>query len=208
MLRIVPDGINYACGLSLAGVIVSYFANPYLGIPLYLLALFCLWFFRDPERTIPPGPVMVSPADGKVLSIKETEHGLRRLSIFLNVFNVHVARSPVGGTLSSVTYAKGKFHVASLESASLENEKSTFVVQTEERPVTFSLVAGLVARRIVTYKAAGQPVARGERIGMMKFGSRVDLWIGPEWDITVQGGEKVSAGTTVVARLRPAPAAE
>lgn len=204
MLRIVSDGINYACGLTLAGLGLSYFFNPYLGVPLYLAALFCLWFFRDPERRSPGGDVMVAPADGKVISIKNGANEPSRVSIFLNIFNVHVARAPVGGHIQALTYSKGKFRVASLEAASLENEKSTFEVDSGGSRVVFSMIAGLIARRIVTYKSAGEAVAIGERIGLMKFGSRVDVFIGSEWKVTAQTGQKVKAGVTVIAR-RAAP---
>ena len=107
MLRIVSDGINYACGLTLAGLILSYFFNPYLGIPLYVIALFCLWFFRDPERKPPSGDVMVAPADGKVISIRKGSDELVRVSIFLNIFNVHVARSPAAGAFAGSPIPKG-----------------------------------------------------------------------------------------------------
>jgi phosphatidylserine decarboxylase len=200
VLRIVSDGINYACGLTLAGLILSYFFNPYLGIPLYLLALFCLWFFRDPERSVPAGDVMVAPADGKVVSIKNAYAEQARISIFLNIFNVHVARSPVAGFISDVTYTKGKFRVASMEEASAENEKNTFRLESNGSQVVFSLIAGLIARRIVSYKRSGDTVSTGERVGLMKFGSRVDVFFGPEWEVQVRSGQKVSAGVTVIAR--------
>lgn len=199
-MRIVSDGINYACGLTLAGLILSYFFNPYLGVPLYIIALFCLWFFRDPERRSPAGDVMVAPADGKVVSIRNGLDEPARISIFLNIFNVHVARSPVGGHIRRLSYSKGKFRVASLEAASLENEKSTFDVDAGGSTVVFSLIAGLIARRIVTYKNTGDVVAMGERIGLMKFGSRVDVFMGNEWKIVAETGQKVTAGVTVIAR--------
>lgn len=199
MLHIVSDGINYACGLSLAGLILSYFFHPYLGLPLYLVALFCLWFFRDPERKIPDGDVMVAPADGRIVSIKAGQGEETRLSIFLNIFNVHVARSPVAGRIAELTHTKGKFRVASLDEASVENERSTIRIDTPGRAVVFNLIAGLIARRIVCYKREGETVARGERIGLMKFGSRVDVFIGREWRVVVESGQKVSAGTTIIA---------
>lgn len=198
-MHIVSDGINYACGLSLAGLILSYFFHPYLGLPLYLVALFCLWFFRDPERKIPDGDVMVAPADGRIVSIKAGQGEETRLSIFLNIFNVHVARSPVAGRIAELTHTKGKFRVASLDEASVENERSTIRIDTPGRAVVFNLIAGLIARRIVCYKREGETVARGERIGLMKFGSRVDVFIGREWRVVVESGQKVSAGTTIIA---------
>ena len=200
MLRIVSDGINYACGLTLAGLILSYFFNPYLGVPLYIIALFCLWVFRDPERRSAVGDVMVAPADGKVISIRNGSDEPARISIFLNIFNVHIARSPVGGRIRRLSYSKGKFRVASLEAASVENEKSTFDVDAGGSTVVFSLIAGLIARRIVTYKNTGDAVVMGERVGLMKFGSRVDVFMGNEWKIVAETGQKVTAGVTVIAR--------
>src|SRR5689334_4963133 len=143
---------------------------------------------------------MVAPADGKVVSIRNGLDEPARISIFLNIFNVHVARSPVGGHIRRLSYSKGKFRVASLEAASLENEKSTFDVDAGGSTVVFSLIAGLIARRIVTYKNTGDVVAMGERIGLMKFGSRVDVFMGNEWKIVAETGQKVTAGVTVIAR--------
>ena len=143
---------------------------------------------------------MLAPADGKILAIKAMSPEQTRLSIFLNIFNVHVTRSPVAGRISEVAYSKGKFRVASLEAASVENEKNTFYLDTGNSKVVFSLVAGLIARRIVSYKKTGDLVASGERVGLMKFGSRVDLFFGPEWQVEVQNGQKVVAGVTVIAR--------
>lgn len=202
MLRIVSDGINYACGLTLGGVALSYFLNPWLGTPLYLVALFCLWFFRDPDRKVPPGDVLVSPADGKVVLIYDVAPNEKRVSVFLNIFNVHVTRSPVGGRISEVSYQKGKFRVASMEKASTENEQNTIRLDANGSKVVFSQIAGLIARRIVCYKKAGDVVATGERVGLIKFGSRVDVFIGPEWELVVNRGQKVSAGSTVLARRR------
>jgi phosphatidylserine decarboxylase len=203
VLHIVSDGINYACGLTLGGLALSYFLNPWLGAPLYFLALFCLWFFRDPDREVPPGDVLVSPADGKVVLIHDLATNEKRVSVFLNIFNVHVTRSPVAGRISEVSYQKGKFRVASLELASTENEQNTIRLDSNGSKVAFSQIAGLIARRIICYKKAGDTVAVGERVGLIKFGSRVDVFIGPEWELVVSRGQKVSAGSTVLARKRP-----
>jgi phosphatidylserine decarboxylase len=198
----VVTGIYYARGLTVAGLLMSWMTrSPYYGIPLYVLALFCLYFFRDPDRVIPPGPVAVSPADGKVVAVKP-EGTVTRLSIFLNVFDVHVNRSPIGGTLAVVKYQKGKFLVASREQASVQNEMNTVTVDGEEGRVVFKQIAGLIARRIIFYKRPGERVEKGERIGLIKFGSRVDVLFGPEWEITVQPGERVAAGSSVVAKRR------
>lgn len=203
-MRIVPDGIYYACGLTLVGVAASYFLNPWVGFPCYILAAFCLYFFRDPDRVAPAGDFLVAPADGKVVSIRQITPQMMRISIFLNVFNVHVNRTPVSGRISEVLYQQGKFLVASHEAASMENEQNTLVVQTVVRGkpsrVVCRQIAGLIARRIVCYKQTGDTVAAGERIGYIKFGSRMDILFGPEWTHTVKIGDRVSAGVSILAR--------
>jgi phosphatidylserine decarboxylase len=198
-LRIVPDGIYYACGLTLVGLALSYFLNPWVGVPLYVLAAFCLYFFRDPERIPPPGNVIVSPADGKVVSIRKVSDTDTRVSIFLNIFDVHVNRAPIPGTITDVQYQRGKFRIASHETASSENEQNTLVVEGSGTRVVCRQIAGLIARRIVCYKRPGDCVAKGERIGYIKFGSRVDVLFGPEWRTAVQLGDKVAGGTSILA---------
>ncbi|MBV8819083.1 MAG: phosphatidylserine decarboxylase [Acidobacteriaceae bacterium] len=203
----VVDGIYYALGLAAGGALVTYLLNPYVGIPFFLLALFCLYFFRDPNREVPAGPVAVSPADGKVVSIKADSSSSTRVSIFLNIFDVHVNRAPVEGRIGQVRYQPGKFLVASKELASTHNEQNTAtVVQADGTQVVFSQIAGLIARRIVFRKKPGDTVEKGERIGLIKFGSRVDVFFGPEWEVVVQSGEHVSAGSTVLARRKSAHA--
>jgi len=200
----VIDGIYYALGLAAGGAAVWYLTRPGFAVPLFLLALFCLYFFRDPERTIPEGPVAVSPADGKVVGIRTDPGAPARISIFLNVFDVHVNRAPVGGRIAKVDYTKGKFLVASREIASSENERNEVTIQSEGSCVVFSQIAGLIARRIVFWKKPGDMVAKGERVGLIKFGSRVDVFLGPEWDITVKAGERVAGGSSVLARRKEA----
>ena len=202
-MRIVRDGIYYACGLTLTGVGLSYFLNPWVGVPFYLLAAFCLYFFRDPERIPPPGDVMVAPADGKVVAIRQISAETTRVSIFLNIFNVHVNRTPIPGTVTDVVYQEGKFLVASNESASADNEQNTLVVEGAGTRVICRQIAGLIARRIVCFKKPGDSLAPAERIGYIKFGSRVDVLYGPEWRTAVKVGDKVSAGTSILASRKP-----
>jgi phosphatidylserine decarboxylase len=201
-LRVVPDGIYYACGLSLAGLALSYFLNPWAGAPLYVLALYCLYFFRDPDRTAPTGNFILAPADGKVVAVRDLASGETRVSIFLNIFNVHVNRTPIPGKITNVVYQKGKFLVASHEAASAENEQNTLTLQGQSSRVICRQIAGLIARRIVCYKHAGDVLAPGERIGYIKFGSRVDVLFGPEWAARVKIGDRVSAGTSILASPR------
>ncbi len=199
---IVIDGVYYALALAGAGGLVCWLAGPWFGAPLWVLALFCLYFFRDPERAIPQGPLAVAPADGKVVAVKAEGGDLRRISIFLNIFDVHVNRTPVAGTISHVEYHRGSFHVASREQCSSENEQNIVTVEGEGSSVVFKQIAGLIARRIVFDKKPGDRVAAGERVGLIKFGSRVDVLLGPEWEIAVRPGDRVSAGSSVIARRR------
>lgn len=145
---------------------------------------------------------MVAPADGKVVSVRQMPSGETRVSIFLNIFNVHVNRTPIPGKITEIVYQKGKFLVASHEAASSENEQNTLVVEGPSTRVVCRQIAGLIARRIVCYKRAGDVLAPGERIGYIKFGSRVDVLFGPEWNANVKIGDKVSAGASILARPR------
>lgn len=198
----VRDGIYYALGFTAGGAFVSWLMHdPWRGMPLFLLAAFFAWFFRDPDRLVPAGPVAVSPADGRVMSVVTEGPGVTRISIFLNVFDVHVNRSPISGVITDVTYRKGKFLVASREIASAQNEQNSLTVRASDGTlVTFRQIAGLIARRIVCTKKPGDFVQAGERIGMIRFGSRCDVLLGPEWRIEVSPGARVSAGTSVLAR--------
>src|ERR1700760_951358 len=151
----VRDGILYALGFTAAGVLISWLAGPLVAFPLFVLAAFCAWFFRDPERPIPVGPVAVSPADGKVVAVVE-EGRNTRISIFLNIFDVHVNRSPISGVIADFTYQKGKFLVASLEAASSDNEQTVITVRAQDgTQVVFKQIAGLIARRIIFSKKPG-----------------------------------------------------
>jgi phosphatidylserine decarboxylase len=198
----VVTGIYYAAGLVASGLVISWLARPVWGIPFYILALFCLYFFRDPERQPPPGPVAVSPADGKVVAVKDEGGGKRRVSIFLSVFDVHVNRTPISGRIASVDYKPGQFLVASREEASSANEQNTVTVEGDGTRVVFKQIAGLVARRIVFNKRVGDQVRIGERVGLIQFGSRMDVVFGSEWEVQARLGERVRAGSSVIARRK------
>lgn len=197
---IVVDGIYYALALIAAGGLVTWAAGPGFAVPLWLVAAFCLYFFRDPDRAIPAGDVAVSPADGKVVAVKPESATLNRISIFLNIFDVHVNRAPIAGDIVKVQYQPGKFHVASQEICSDQNEQNVVTVAGDGTTVIFKQIAGLIARRIVFRKKPGDRVATGERVGLIKFGSRVDVLLGPEWQIVVRPGMRVSAGSSVIAK--------
>ena len=197
----VVDGIYYALGSLAGGVAVAWLTGQSLAaVPFFLFAVFCLYFFRDPDRTVPEGPVAVSPADGKVMAVKHEDARTTRVSIFLNIFDVHVNRSPVSGRISEVAYMKGEFLVASKERASIKNEQNVVTVETPDGVrLVFKQIAGLIARRIVFRKSVGDTVSAGERVGLMKFGSRMDVLFGPEWKIVVQPGQHVSGGSSILA---------
>jgi phosphatidylserine decarboxylase len=204
---VVADGIYYALALGAGGALVSYLTRPWWALPFFILALFCLYFFRDPDRSIPDGPVAVSPADGKVVAVKAEDAGRTRISIFLNIFDVHVNRTPIAGAITEVKYHPGEFLVASREEASSRNEQNEVTVEGEGTRVVFHQIAGLIARRVVFHKRVGDRVAKGERVGMIKFGSRVDVFFGPEWEVVVAPGVRVAGGASVIARRRPVGAA-
>ena len=201
----VRDGYYYGFMLLGAAVLVGWLTTPvWAAIPM-LLACFFLWFFRDPERAIPSGPgVIVAPADGKVTAIMPATwngKGYLRISIFLNVFNVHVNRSPMGGVIRSAQYQEGKFLNAMNEACADLNEQNTVTVEGEGHTVIFKQIAGLQARRIVFTKQIGQKVERGERVGLIKFGSRTDLLLDPGATILVKTGDRVKGGSSVLAYL-------
>ncbi len=197
----VKDGIILALAFAAAGVAVGEFLDPRLGLPLFVAAAFFLFFFRDPERKVPEGDVVVSPADGSVAMIQPFGDNQRRISIFLSVFDVHVNRSPVGGRITAVDYRKGKFVNAMRADASDENERNVVEVRADDgSTVAFSQIAGLLARRIVFHPKVGDRVETGQRVGMIKFGSRVDVFLGPEWEIVVQPNDVVAGGSSILAR--------
>jgi phosphatidylserine decarboxylase len=170
-----------------------------------LLAAFFLWFFRDPERTIPTGPgLIVSPGDGLVTetaSIQTPQGPRQRISIFLSVFDVHVNRSPIGGVLTSVRYQKGQYLNAMNPDSADRNEQNIATVSGEGMEVTFKQIAGLLARRIVFNLKVGDTVERGQRVGLIKFGSRVNVIVPAETVLRVKAGQRVKGGSSVLAAM-------
>ncbi|GMV07308.1 MAG: phosphatidylserine decarboxylase proenzyme [Gemmatimonadota bacterium] len=182
-------------------------AGQVLASVLTVLALFVLWFFRDPERRIPTeAGVVVAPGEGRVIVVEESEEptyvrgGCRKVSIFLSVFDIHVQRAPCAGTVEHRVYKPGTYAVAWLDKASDDNEQASLGLATPHGKVLVRQIAGLIARRIVTYPVEGQAVARGERIGLIRFGSRVDLFFPLDWEVTCAVGDRAVAGLTVLAR--------
>src|SRR5216684_2983588 len=207
----VKEGYSFGVPLLLLGG-VSFLLQWYVATAvLVFLAAFVFSFFRDPERVIPTEPgAVVSPADGRVVVVNDEENAGRpgkRVSIFLAVWNVHVNRSPAAGTITNMEYRPGKFLAAMRERASVENEQNVFTLSTDGGEMVFKQIAGLIARRVVSWKKAGEKVARGERIGLVRFGSRVDLWVPKEAEILVKVGDNVRGGSSVLALLPVKPVA-
>jgi phosphatidylserine decarboxylase len=201
----VRDAYYFALPLLGAAALVGWLTTPLWAAPAILLAVFFFWFFRDPERAVPVAPnLMVSPADGKVTNIcRTTFEGVSYLhiSIFLNVFDVHVNRSPIAGVIRRVSYQKGKFLNAMNPASADQNEQNLVTVEGEGQTVIFKQIAGLLARRIVFSKSLGDRVERGERVGLIKFGSRVDVLFPTSAGIQVKVGDRVKGGLSVLAHL-------
>ena len=213
-MRFAREGYPFMLGAALFAAL-AWVAVPVSGpwtiVPaglLTLLAAFVFYFFRDPERELPPGEgAVISPGDGKIIDIREVEEpsfiegACRRVTIFLSVFNVHVQRAPVSGNVAYRDYRPGGYAVAWHPKASEKNEQSSlgFIVRGDR--VLVRQIAGLIARRIVTYPEQGEHVERGERIGLIRFGSRVDLFIPLDWTLDCAVGDKVAGGSSVLARI-------
>jgi phosphatidylserine decarboxylase len=202
----VKDGFKFAAGPLITGAVALAFGWHWTGGVLLFLGLFVLYFFRDPERTPPAdAEAVVSPADGRVMEIvgePNGDHAGRRISIFLSIFDVHVNRAPYGGRIAETEYRRGRFLAAMRGRASAENEQNVIHLTTEHGEVVFKQIAGWVARRILFWKSVGDPVTRGERVGMIRFGSRVDIWLPDRVEILVRPGEHVVGGLSVLARWR------
>lgn len=186
-----------------AGILLRYALGPWGALPVALLVLFVLFFFRDPTRIPPEGEGLVlSPADGRITEVRSGPGGAR-ISVFLSLFDCHINRSPVTGTVREVFHTPGRFHPAWQGRASQENERNHLVIASEAGDYGVTQVAGVVARRIVCTKRTGDAVRRGERIGLIRFGSRTDLHLPPGVEPAVAVGDRVRGGLTVMARALP-----
>jgi phosphatidylserine decarboxylase len=209
MLR---DAYPFLLSLAVAIVMTAsagYFFSPifyFLSIFLVLLSLFIAYFFRNPDRDAPADPRLVlSPADGHVSVVKprdaQNPAAGNVVSIFLSVFDVHVNRTPIAGKITQVQYREGKFLNALNHRSSTENEQNLITVQNDRLTVTFSQIAGVIARRIVFWKKIGDTLSPGERIGLIKFGSRTDIFLPPEVEIVVKKGDRVFGGTSIIGKI-------
>jgi phosphatidylserine decarboxylase len=205
----VRDGIYYGLAFFVVAALVAWLTIPALAAVPLLLAAFFLWFFRDPERRIPAVQgAIVSPADGKVTDISAVqEDGQRctRISIFLSVFDVHVNRSPVSGVIEDIRYQKGKFGNAMSAASAEQNEQNVVTIRADAGRVVMKQIAGLLARRIVFTKKVGDRLERGERVGLIKFGSRTDVIFPADAEMKVRVGDRVKGGSTVLAIAQPVP---
>jgi phosphatidylserine decarboxylase len=203
----VRDGYFYAVPLIAAAILIGWLTNPAWAIFPLALAAFFLWFFRDPERDIPQeAGAVVSPGDGKVTDVSPVTAGinqLTRISIFLSVFNVHVNRSPITGTIREIRYQRGKYLNAMNRASAEENEQNIVTVEGDGQTVVFKQIAGLLARRIVFHPKVGDRLERGQRVGLIKFGSRVDVLLDRTAALQVKVGDRVKGGASVLAHLQP-----
>ena len=200
----VRDGFLYALGLFIVASLLWRFTDSFaISVIPVLLAVFFLWFFRDPPRSVPQGEgIVVSPGDGKVTEAEwiETPDGSRlRLSIFLNVFDVHVNRSPIAGVVTAVNYKKGLFLNAMRADSNVLNEQNVIVIEDEFHSIQMKQIAGLLARRIVCWVKPGDQLQRGQRVGLIKFGSRVDVLLPSDANLKVKRGQRVKGGSTILA---------
>jgi phosphatidylserine decarboxylase len=202
----VRDGYNFVLPLGCAGVAAAALGWRVTAVVLLLLCGAVAFFFRDPERLSPAEPgVVVSPADGRVMEVVDESSGGRpgrRISIFLSIWDVHVNRSPMAGRFLEVEYRPGRFYNAMRSRASVENEQNVIHLQTERGEMVFKQIAGAIARRVVCWKEPGDSVKLGERIGLIRFGSRMDVWLPREAEVLAHLGDHVSGGVSVLARWR------
>ena len=199
---IVKDAYIFLIPLFVVASAAYFLALPTVSIFVLFLAGFVAFFFRNPNRQIPEDPrVIVSPADGRVVKVERVGN-VTKLSIFLSIFNVHVNRSPMAGRIEAIDYKRGKFKFAFDETASVENERNIIMVAQGDLKLVFTQIAGLVARRIVCWKKVGDTVGKGELIGLIRFGSRVDVLFPAGTEVTVERGARVRGGSTPIGMIK------
>ena len=206
---IAREGWPFLAGIVVIALLATYFVGGFIAFLVWIIALFVLQFFRDPPREIPQNVgAVLSPADGRIVAVERVndpyaQRDAIKVSVFMNVFNVHSNRSPVDGTVQRIQYFPGKFVNADLAKASLENERNALCIKMANgQEITSVQVAGLIARRILCYVKQGDVLTRGQRYGFIRFGSRVDVYLPLDAQIQVSIGDKVSATTTILAMLR------
>lgn len=206
---VAREGWVFIFSFGLLAFLFMLFKVWYVGLPLFVLTVFTVFFFRNPERVPPEGTnLLISPADGKVIAVSRVDNNpytnvsAKKVSIFMSVFNVHVNRIPLAGAIKDVNYYPGKFLIASRDKASLDNERNAIILDAGMSiPVAVVQIAGTVARRIVCYLKKGDSVGCGQRLGLIRFGSRVDLYLPDEIEVGVSVGDKVKAGQSILGRF-------
>jgi phosphatidylserine decarboxylase len=199
---IVKDAFRFLIPLVIATALTFWLHWTVAAVLLLALTTFVAFFFRNPDRHIPEDPsAIVSPADGRVVNVERVGN-VTKMSIFLSIFNVHVNRSPIGGRIEAIEYKPGKFKFAFDPSASVENERNVIMVSQGNVKIVFTQIAGLVARRIVCWKRPGDNVGKGELIGLIRFGSRVDILFPSTTEVCVEKGVRVRGGSSVIGRIK------
>lgn len=206
---IVSEGLSFIIPLAVITLLLAWFQVSWASAIFAVLTAFVTWFFRNPVRTAPEDErLAVSPADGLVIKVDDCDYPViggasRRVSIFLNIFDVHVNWSPVSGVIRKIVYSKGKFFFAHLDKASLDNERNLFLIDDDQgRKIAVIQIAGIIARRIVCWAGEGMRVSREDRIGMIRFGSRVEVFMPPGSEILVKVGDRVKGGASPIGRLK------
>jgi phosphatidylserine decarboxylase len=195
----VREAYRFLVPLLIVGIVFAFLRLPYLSLLFFVLGVFVCFFFRNPRRRIPDGEnLVVSPADGKVVKVSRMESGEWAISIFLSIFDVHVNRSPISGTLKQLEYKRGRFKAAFEEEASWINEQNILTISGPNIQIVVRQIAGLIARRVVCWKKPGNPLQRGDLIGLIRFGSRVDVVLPGQVKIQVEKGDRVSGGSSII----------
>lgn len=208
-IPVASEGWPFIFPLAIVTVLLLAFGWQNVGFVSLLITLFVLFFFRDPDRSVPEEKgVVVAPADGKVIVVKDIyepdylKQDAKQISIFLSVFNVHVNRIPYGGTVEAVKYNPGRFHVASVDKASLYNEQTSMVIVNGKDKILVKQIAGLIARRIVCYAKPGDTLKTGERYGLIRFGSRVDIFLPRDAELKVEVGDRIKGARDIIGVLK------
>ena len=206
-MPIARQGIVYILLPAGLGILFAALGWWLVAVPFGIIALFMAYFFRDPQRQIPNDPnVVVAPADGRVTRVKRVaeidDRSPTVVSIFLSPFDVHINRAPIGGKITNVSYTRGKFLMATNENASLVNEQNALTIEGEAITVVCKQIAGILARRIVCWKQAGERVSLGERFGLIKFSSRTDVLLPANVEVLVTEGARVKGGVSIIGRVR------
>ena len=201
-MSVVKEGYPFILVFLLAGFVCSFIFNP-LSVFFYILSAFCFFFFRDPDLTINEDKdFILSPCNGTVMDVLTNENGQTEVRVFMSVFNVHLQRSPISGVVKSVEHKAGKFLKAHLPEAYIENEQNVITIENESGTYVVKQIAGILARRCVSWVKPGDVIKQGDKIGVIKFSSQVDLLMPTGYDVRVKVGDKVTSGLSILALIK------